>query len=78
MRKVAVADVGGTHARFALAHIDGKRVEYVGPLNDAGKDNLLGQAAALLMPILWDEPFGIVMAEALACGTTFSVFAHGW
>jgi len=44
-------------------------VEYVGPIDDAGKNDLLGQAAGLLMPILWDEPFGIVMAEALACGT---------
>jgi glycosyltransferase involved in cell wall biosynthesis len=42
---------------------------YVGPVDDAQKASLLGQARALLMPILWDEPFGIVMAEALACGT---------
>lgn len=50
-------------------HIDGDRVRYVGPVDDAGKDRLLGEAAALLMPIEWEEPFGIVMAEALACGT---------
>lgn len=50
-------------------HIDGDRVSYVGPVDDAQKNVLLGKAAALLMPILWDEPFGIVMAEALACGT---------
>jgi glycosyltransferase involved in cell wall biosynthesis len=50
-------------------HIDGDRVCYVGPVDDAAKNTLLGEAAALLMPILWDEPFGIVMAEALACGT---------
>jgi glycosyltransferase involved in cell wall biosynthesis len=49
--------------------VDGHRIEYVGPVNDREKNRLLGQAAALLMPILWDEPFGIVMAEALACGT---------
>ena len=49
--------------------IDGRRIEYVGPVDDRAKNALLGQAAALLMPILWDEPFGIVMAEALACGT---------
>jgi len=45
------------------------RITYVGPLDDPGKDALLGSAAALLMPIEWAEPFGIVMAEALACGT---------
>lgn len=50
-------------------HIDGTQIRYVGPVDDAEKDALLGRAAALLMPILWDEPFGIVMAEALACGT---------
>jgi glycosyltransferase involved in cell wall biosynthesis len=50
-------------------HIDGQRVRYVGPVDDKEKNILLGEAAALLMPILWDEPFGIVMAEAMACGT---------
>lgn len=50
-------------------HIDGDRIAYVGPVDDARKNALLGSARALLMPVLWDEPFGIVMAEALACGT---------
>jgi glycosyltransferase involved in cell wall biosynthesis len=50
-------------------HIDGLSVSYLGPVDDAQKNELLGRARALLMPILWDEPFGIVMAEALACGT---------
>ena len=45
------------------------KVTYVGPVNDQEKSKLLGESAALLMPIQWDEPFGIVMAEALACGT---------
>lgn len=44
-------------------------IEYVGPVDDAAKIGLLGDAAALLVPIQWDEPFGIVFAEALACGT---------
>lgn len=52
-----------------LSHVDGDRIQYVGPVNDAQKNALLGNAAAFLMPILWDEPFGIVMAEAMACGT---------
>ncbi len=50
-------------------HVDGDRVRYVGPVNDVQKSQLLGRARALLMPILWEEPFGIVMAEAMACGT---------
>jgi glycosyltransferase involved in cell wall biosynthesis len=50
-------------------HIDGKTVEYVGAVDDAAKNRLLGRSAAMLMPLLWEEPFGIVMAEALACGT---------
>ena len=45
------------------------RIEYVGPVDDVQKDELLGRALAFLMPIEWEEPFGIVMAEALACGT---------
>lgn len=52
-----------------LPHVDGTNITYIGPVNDQQKNALLGTAAAFLMPILWDEPFGIVMAEALACGT---------
>jgi len=51
-----------------VPHLDGN-IEYLGPVDDRGKNDLLGSSAALLMPILWEEPFGIVMAEALACGT---------
>ncbi|MEH1792138.1 glycosyltransferase [Nostoc sp.] len=44
-------------------------IEYVGTVNDVQKNELLGQAAAMIVPIEWEEPFGIVFAEALACGT---------
>jgi glycosyltransferase involved in cell wall biosynthesis len=44
-------------------------VEYVGEVDDSQKAAFLGQARALLFPIDWPEPFGLVMAEALACGT---------
>jgi len=44
-------------------------VEWVGELDDAGKNELLGRALALLMPVNWDEPFGLSFIEALACGT---------
>lgn len=50
-------------------HIDGDRISYVGPVDDVQKNALMGSAAAFLMPILWEEPFGLVMAEAMACGT---------
>lgn len=64
---------GGVHRAFfeqeVQPHLDDHDITYVGPVDDARKNQLLGAAAALLMPVLWEEPFGIVMAEALACGT---------
>ena len=64
---------GKVHQAFFETHVapyvNGEQVQYVGPVNDVEKNELLGRAAAFLMPILWEEPFGIVMAEALACGT---------
>lgn len=50
-------------------HIGRGGVEWAGEVADEAKNALLGQAAALLVPIQWDEPFGIVFAESLACGT---------
>ena len=49
--------------------IDQRQITYIGPVDDVQKDRLLGRARALLVPIQWDEPFGLVFAEALACGT---------
>ena len=46
-----------------------EKIKYLGVVNDLRKNELLQQAKALLMPVLWDEPFGIVMVEAMACGT---------
>uniref|UniRef100_UPI002611942B glycosyltransferase n=1 Tax=uncultured Mucilaginibacter sp. TaxID=797541 RepID=UPI002611942B len=57
--------------------IDQKQISYVGEVNDLQKNELLKGAAALLMPIEWNEPFGIVMAEALACGTPILAFPRG-
>ena len=50
-------------------HLDGSQIRYVGTVDDAEKNEMLGRSAALLMPIDWEEPFGLVMAEAMACGT---------
>jgi len=44
-------------------------VDFLGEVDDIGKNKLLGGAAALLFPIDWPEPFGLVMIEAMACGT---------
>ncbi|MFZ0847077.1 MAG: glycosyltransferase [Pseudolabrys sp.] len=63
--------------RQIAPHIDGKTVSYVGPVDDRQKNALLGGSRALLMPILWEEPFGIVMAEAMACGTPVLGFPSG-
>jgi glycosyltransferase involved in cell wall biosynthesis len=49
--------------------LDDPLVEFVGEIGDAGKPRFLGDATALLFPIDWPEPFGLVMIEAMACGT---------
>lgn len=57
--------------------IDGEQIVYLGPLNDEAKNQYLGQSKALLFPIEWDEPFGMVMTEAMACGTPVIAFRRG-
>jgi glycosyltransferase involved in cell wall biosynthesis len=57
--------------------LDHPLVEFVGELDDAHKDEFIGNAAALLFPIDWPEPFGLAMIEALACGTPVIAWPHG-
>lgn len=52
-------------------------VEYMGEINEEQKQEFLGNAKALLFPIDWPEPFGLVMIEALACGTPVVAWNHG-
>jgi glycosyltransferase involved in cell wall biosynthesis len=58
-------------------HIDGEQVVYSGEVGGTGRKDLFAGAAALLMPIRWAEPFGMVMVEALACGTPVIAFPEG-
>jgi glycosyltransferase involved in cell wall biosynthesis len=58
-----------------LAH--SPHVEFIGEINDARKPEFLGNARALLFPICWPEPFGLVMIESMACGTPVIAFNCG-
>jgi len=55
--------------REVKPHIDGKFIEYLGEADLETKNELLGNSLAMLFPIQWDEPFGLVLIEAMACGT---------
>lgn len=57
--------------------LDDPLIEYVGEVSEAQKPALLGNAAALLFPINWPEPFGLAMIEAMSCGTPVIAWPHG-
>ena len=57
--------------------IDGELVTYIGPVGDAEKQTLLGGAAAMLLPIEWEEPFPVVLPESMLCGTPLIAFRRG-
>jgi len=63
--------------REVAPHVDGDRVRFIGEVGGAVKRAAFANARALLMPIRWDEPFGMVMVEALACGTPVIAFPEG-
>ena len=58
-------------------HLDGHNIEFVGEVDLAAKNELLGHATALLFPIEWEEPFGLTMIESMACGTPVIAFPGG-
>jgi glycosyltransferase involved in cell wall biosynthesis len=58
-------------------YVDGNQIEYVGEVDHAGKRALLEKAAGLLMWLNWEEPFGLVVPEANACGTPVIINPRG-
>ena len=60
-----------------VPHVDGDGVQYLGEADYQRKRELLVRARCLLAPITWDEPFGLYMVEAMACGTPVVVFDRG-
>ncbi len=58
-------------------NIDGTNTRYVGEVNDAQKNSLLGGSAVLLLPIEWEDPCPVIISESLACGTPVIGFKRG-
>ncbi|HEY1752391.1 MAG TPA: glycosyltransferase family 4 protein [Caulobacteraceae bacterium] len=74
--KVDAADEAYFHERIEPL-LDHPLIDFIGEIGDAQKPAFLGGASALLFPIAWPEPFGLVMIEAMACGTPVVAYGSG-
>lgn len=63
--------------KYVKNEIDNKNIIFVGEIGIEEKNKLLGKAKAFLMPINWEEPFGLVMIESMACGTPVIAYDRG-
>ncbi len=78
IRLAGTVDVGNpTYFEREVRPLLSDAATYVGPLGDRAKGEMLGGAEALLFPIDWPEPFGLVMIEAMACGTPVVAWDRG-
>jgi glycosyltransferase involved in cell wall biosynthesis len=75
--KIDFADRGYFKERIAPLLKSSNRAEYIGEIGETEKETFLGGALAVLFPIDWPEPFGLVMIEAMACGTPVIAFNRG-
>jgi len=57
--------------------IDGRQIKFIGEIGLKEKDEFLRNAKGLLVPLQWEEPFGLFMTEAMACGTPVIAFNRG-
>ncbi|HEY6506780.1 MAG TPA: glycosyltransferase, partial [Vicinamibacterales bacterium] len=77
MRLLLAAEENDYYREAVAPLVDGTRVQYVGEVGPADKAALLGGARALLYPVQAAEPFGLVLMEAMACGTPVAALDRG-
>ncbi|MBI1766058.1 MAG: glycosyltransferase family 4 protein [Acidobacteria bacterium] len=77
LRLVLAGPEDNYYREYLAPLVDGRKVEFVGPVGGSARDELLGGARALLYPVQAPEPFGLVMVEAMLCGTPVAALRLG-